>query len=114
MCIRDSNLLFDEPNNCYKIQASFPSSIIFEELGERRFWVARFIKVKNKDRGWQLIPQGTSIDLLITPNENENEQQLSNLCLDIEDLKYGYISVVYTGESGTPPMVILINLREFR
>jgi hypothetical protein len=103
---------FDDRYHCHKILAKFPIELMFSELGKRELWRVRYLKIEKKEKGWQLMPKGTQIDLPTTLESNH--KKVGALCLSTEDLDFAHLSAVYVGTPGTPPMVVLINLSEFR
>ena len=98
-------------NECFEVFASFQNRINFKELGLREIWGASFEKANN-DFGWQLASKGTRIKLPLV--ENGDNHNLGSVCLNQQDLESGYITVVYGGPPGTPPMVLVFKLNEYK
>lgn len=108
----DIKIELDDRNHCYKVLAELPLELMFGELGKRELWSVRYQKIEKKEKGWQLMPEGTQIELPTT--QEGNHKKVGALCLSAEDLDFAHLSAVYGGPPGTPPMVVLINLSEFR
>ncbi|MCO1335386.1 hypothetical protein MO867_13695 [Microbulbifer sp. OS29] len=107
----DVSVVFDDIKKCHEIKAKLPTRLTFEELGERELWSVRYRSIKEKDQGWQLIVKGTEITL---PANSKSKPETSVLiCLDETDLKHGYLSALYGGPQGNPPMVVLLKLSDF-
>ena len=98
-------------SECFDILASFSNRINFKELGQREIWRASFEKTNN-DSGWQLASKGTRIKVPLI--ENGDNHKLGSVCLNQQDLESGYITVVYGGPQGTPPMVLVFKLNEYK
>ena len=100
-----------EFNECFDILASFSNKITFKELGQREIWGASYEK-SNNNLGWQLASKGTRIKVpLVESGDNHN---LGSICLNQQDLETGYITVVYGGAQGTPPMVLVFKLNDYK
>lgn len=103
---------FDAQKNCYRVIAKLPVKLLFSEIGEREFWRVSYQKIEDKDKGWQLSPKGTQIELSTT--KDGTHEKVGSLCLNSSDLNIAHLSAVYGGPSGTPPMVVIVNLSELR
>ena len=102
----------NENSGCYKFKILLPEIVVFNELGERRFWSAKYKVVAEQRLGWQLTSKGTQIDL---PSMVDNQSvKIDSLCISNNDLENAYLSVIYGGPEGTPPMVIVLALKEYR
>lgn len=103
---------FNQSMGCYEFKVSLPKKLLFTELGEREFWSARYKVVLNKSRGWQLMSKGTQV---ILPFASENQiVKIKALCISNTDLETAYLSAVYGGPQGAPPMLILLNLGAYK
>lgn len=98
-------------NECFDILASFSNRITFKELGQREIWGASYEKA-NSNLGWQLASKGTRIEVPLV--ESGKNHKLGSVCLNQQDLESGYITVVYGGPQGTPPMVLVFKLNDYR
>lgn len=98
-------------NECFDVLASFSSRITFKELGQREIWGASYEK-SNSNLGWQLASKGTRIKLPLI--EKEDHHDLGPVCLNQQDLESGYITVVFGGSQGSPPMVLVFKLNEYK
>ena len=99
-------------NGCSDIKISMPQTMSFYSLGEREFWNASYKDILDKSKGWQLTSKGTKIKLL--SSTQDNIVVLAGLCLSDEDLKSAYISAIYGGPQGAPPIVVLIELVKYK
>ncbi|GGZ96570.1 hypothetical protein GCM10008090_01010 [Arenicella chitinivorans] len=97
--------------DCQRISARIPTNLVFVELGERHFTSVSYRKIETKGKGWQLMPQGTEIQVATT-RVNETTD-IGTLCLSKEDFVSAYLSILYVGKQGTPPMVVLLKLSEY-
>ncbi len=106
------DIKFNQSMGCNEFKISMPEQLFFKDLGGREFWTARYKVVQEKSRGWQLTSEGTQV---ILPSNTQNQLvKIEALCLSNTDLKTAYLSAVYGGPQGTPPMVILLDLGEYK
>lgn len=102
----------DQGMGCHKFKVSLPSVLNFNELGSRDFWSARFKVVSEKAKGWQLTSKGTQI---VLPSQLKGQHVIIEaVCISASDLENSYISAVYGGPQGSPPMVILLHLGAYK
>ena len=97
----------ESSSGCHRVSAIVPNEVVFDELGKMELHKVQYIQLESKDQGWQLNPIGTRIKL---PAE---KGVVRDLCISTKNLPAAYISLLYTGPSGTPPMVLLLNLKQF-
>ncbi len=106
------NIEVDDLNACNHFKISLPQKLFYKDLGDREFGSASYIKVAEKKRGWQVTSEGTKIGL---PYSTDNNYvRINTLCLSNYDLKTAYLSVVYNGPQGTIPMIVLLELGEYK
>lgn len=108
----DINLEYDTQNQCHKVIVDLPLEIQFRDIGQRSLWKVNYKKIENKVIGWQLMSKGTEIELPIL--KGSSFSKIRHLCLSNEDLKTSYLSSYYVGAPGTPPMVMIISLIDFK
>ena len=102
---------FSKFQECYKILATLPNEVTFKELGKREIWSASYEKINNQNIGWQIASKGTKIKVPLI--EDEVYHTLGSVCLNKYDLDSGFLTVVYGGPQGTPPMVLVFKLVDF-
>jgi hypothetical protein len=103
---------FSQSMDCFKFIVTSPKTLHFGNLGNREFLTADYKSVHKKSRGWQLSSKGTQIKL---PSELDGINiKISSLCLSESDSLSAYLSLNYAGPQGTPPMMILLDLSDYR
>ncbi|MFA0813322.1 hypothetical protein [Microbulbifer epialgicus] len=103
---------YNEKRYCHRVEVSLPSKIIFENIGERELWSVHYRTITERDKGWQLFPKGAEI-ILPVKSLTKNGNNIS-MCLSELDLRFGYLSVNYGGLAGSPPMIVLIKISDFK
>lgn len=99
-------LNLDKRRGCTEIKIVFPKTLFFKDLGNRKFWSAEYRSISEKSVGWQISSQGTHIGLPYTA-EAKNII-IDQLCLKNRDMKAAYISALYGGQPGSPPMIVIV------
>lgn len=102
------NYEFNQVMGCQQFNISLPKKLLFKELGEREFASVKYRVVRDKIKGWQLNPKGTQVALSFSAAKQV--VAVDSLCLSRGDLPSAYLSVLYGGPRGSPPIVILLHL----
>lgn len=103
---------YKQNDQCHQLQISLPRQLQFEALGTRLFAQAQLQLIRNKTQGWQISPVGTRLTLPVLIDQQS--VKISALCLQDEDLSVAYLSAVYSDVAKGVPMLVVIDLSEFR